>query len=666
MTEETGIKVSMVHTDGGTQARAGLHEHTVQEYKETMTAAGGWPFPPIVLVYDGDKHWLADGFHRVAAARALGWSHVLATIQPGTRRDAILVAAGANADHGLRRSNDDKRRAVQMLLQDEEWGRWSDREIARRCKVSHPMVAKLRAELAEDTGNITSERVYVDRHGNETVMETAKIGTATAVSKADEEAPACPLSRCPRESCREDFQSRQSRGAVYKGKYAGSKLDYWRCTNCGREFDETGKLPRTKAERQSALNMAAYDWLKEYEDDKGRTWRDLEGTQVHHANSPCFQAFVAAFPDSRDLERKFALKQAIARLRREQAAFSEHGPPEVEAITAAELKEERQPEMSMEHRRALWQQKAQAWPLICRLYVKTCDYVPVDEAQQQADFKTVAHLHQVMGGRYVDMARALHTFNFDVIDVTTQARAARANVTRWLRQITPDSETEEEVLRIVFNWLVDNHAYEKHKGVLEFIVNEETGWGVEWNSLLAYAHNFDDRDRGDRLAVWLLQALHQMIDDVKKRTASDKEIGVDAVGNIPDPQPEPPIHYAPVSALANMVRNWLIKTGRSAAQLRADGRISQSMWHLDQHLTEINTRWRDDDLWQAIEQVAGEEEEAAPADEQPETLVERIRAALHAADKLIPATKDETIIYQCTQAALHLDKAMQRAQALEE
>jgi hypothetical protein len=73
----------------------------------------------------------------------------------------------------------------------------------------------------------------------------------------------------------------------------------------------------------------------------------------------------------------------------------------------------------------------------------------------------------------------------------------------------------------------------------------------------------------------------------------------------PDPQPEPPIHYAPVSALANMVRNWLIKTGRSAAQLRADGKVSQSMWHLGQHLTEINTRWRDDDLWQAIEQVAG-------------------------------------------------------------
>jgi hypothetical protein len=42
------------------------------------------------------------------------------------------------------------------------------------------------------------------------------------------------------------------------------------------------------------------------------------------------------------------------------------------------------------------------------------------------------------------------------------------------------------------------------------------------------------------------------------------------------------------------------------------------------------------------------------------------RAALRAADRLIPATKDETIIYQCTQAALHLDKAMQRAQALEE
>jgi len=44
----------------------------------------------------------------------------------GTQRDAILHSVGANATHGLRRSNQDKRKAVVTLLEDNEWCQWSD------------------------------------------------------------------------------------------------------------------------------------------------------------------------------------------------------------------------------------------------------------------------------------------------------------------------------------------------------------------------------------------------------------------------------------------------------------------------------------------------------------------------------------------------------------
>ena len=37
-------------------------------------------------------------------------------IQPGTLRDAVLLAAKANATHGLPRSAETKRRAVDTLL----------------------------------------------------------------------------------------------------------------------------------------------------------------------------------------------------------------------------------------------------------------------------------------------------------------------------------------------------------------------------------------------------------------------------------------------------------------------------------------------------------------------------------------------------------------------
>jgi hypothetical protein len=83
----------------------------------------------------------------------------------------VLYSVGANAHHGLRRTNADKRRAVEMLLRDEEWRGWSDREIARRCAVTHPFVGKIRDELSLVT--ITSEI----RHGADgRTINTANIG----------------------------------------------------------------------------------------------------------------------------------------------------------------------------------------------------------------------------------------------------------------------------------------------------------------------------------------------------------------------------------------------------------------------------------------------------------------------------------------------------------
>lgn len=183
------IGVSFIRTDGGTQARAGLDEATVIEYTDAMR--DGAEFPPVTLFYDGTDYWLGDGFHRVEARRRLkdeGRGGAIAVdLRQGTRRDAVLFAAQANASHGLRRSADDKRRAVMCLLNDGEWGKWSDREIARRCHVSPTLVGKLRGEVV--TVHVDSEpveRTYVTRHGTEAVMKTGNIGRASDSERATE------------------------------------------------------------------------------------------------------------------------------------------------------------------------------------------------------------------------------------------------------------------------------------------------------------------------------------------------------------------------------------------------------------------------------------------------------------------------------------------------
>ena len=56
-----------------------------------------------------------------------------AEIRHGSQRDAIMFACSANATHGLRRTQADKRNAIETMLRDPEWSRMSDREIGKAC-----------------------------------------------------------------------------------------------------------------------------------------------------------------------------------------------------------------------------------------------------------------------------------------------------------------------------------------------------------------------------------------------------------------------------------------------------------------------------------------------------------------------------------------------------
>jgi hypothetical protein len=180
------IELKTIRIDGGTQSRAGLHDETVADYADALRA--GTTFPPVVIFYDGNTRWLADGFHRYAAAAAAGMKAILAEIRQGSRRDAILHSVGANETHGLRRTNEDKRRAVQTLLDDQEWSKWSDREIARQCQVSQPFVSKLRPI----TDNVGSERTYTTKHGTTATMDTSAIGKSPIAAAADPASPPEP------------------------------------------------------------------------------------------------------------------------------------------------------------------------------------------------------------------------------------------------------------------------------------------------------------------------------------------------------------------------------------------------------------------------------------------------------------------------------------------
>lgn len=94
-----------------------------------------------------------------------------------------ILTVGANASHGLRRTNADKRKAVEILLNDDEWKLWSDREIARRCLVSHNFVGDIRRSICNPMTD-TKEKI-VERNGTIYSQNTSNIGRSPYAKPID-------------------------------------------------------------------------------------------------------------------------------------------------------------------------------------------------------------------------------------------------------------------------------------------------------------------------------------------------------------------------------------------------------------------------------------------------------------------------------------------------
>jgi len=130
------IQIHAIVTDG-LQTRAALNEDVVAEYGEIMKNGG--KLPPVTVFRDVFTDYLADGFHRLEAAKRLGRIDIEAEVRDGDRTAALRYALKANAAHGLRRTNEDKRRALQLAWEhrDELFGREpSVRELAEQTAVS--------------------------------------------------------------------------------------------------------------------------------------------------------------------------------------------------------------------------------------------------------------------------------------------------------------------------------------------------------------------------------------------------------------------------------------------------------------------------------------------------------------------------------------------------
>lgn len=151
------IDLSSIEMDVSIQCRATIDTGIVNEYAERM--AEGDKFPPVILYGTRERAWIGDGWHRIMSWQQIGAVAVLAIINPGGRADALKHALSANALHGHRRTNADKRRCVEVALK--EFPDMSSRAIAEMCGVSHELVDRMRPrnQLAESA---SSKRMGLD------------------------------------------------------------------------------------------------------------------------------------------------------------------------------------------------------------------------------------------------------------------------------------------------------------------------------------------------------------------------------------------------------------------------------------------------------------------------------------------------------------------------
>lgn len=163
----------------GIQARVSFNQETADEYTEKLKQALAEqqpnPFPPgkAVRAPDG-KIFPYDGLHRLDAHKRnkVDMEFELYETPEGweASRYAQFLAFGANAEHGLKRTNKDKQFAVKTAIQ--LFPEASNMDVARMTNVSEKMVRDWRPAKASASAVRT-----VTRKGKTVKMDTSRIGT---------------------------------------------------------------------------------------------------------------------------------------------------------------------------------------------------------------------------------------------------------------------------------------------------------------------------------------------------------------------------------------------------------------------------------------------------------------------------------------------------------
>lgn len=148
-----------------------------------MVSDGEMP-PPCEVVSDGRAHWLTDGYLRTAVLEKAGKSSVECLILPGTFLDARMRALRANAGNGSGRTDGDRRKAVNAILDSPELLEKARNEfgcgilaaVAKACGVSSCTVSRSMESRGEQihNGKIVPRRTR-EKPNQDEILSTCEV-----------------------------------------------------------------------------------------------------------------------------------------------------------------------------------------------------------------------------------------------------------------------------------------------------------------------------------------------------------------------------------------------------------------------------------------------------------------------------------------------------------
>lgn len=228
------IRIDEIELEG-CQSRAGTCEATVAEYAELWVA--GAEFPPVVLFSDGSKYYCGDGHHRILGADKALIETIEAHVSKGGKSDALWYSTSANAIHGKRRTNADKRNAVKIALKLKP--DMSDRAVADHCGVGHPLVAEVRRQVEESsTSKPTAKRA--GRDGKSYPAASAKKSNPEPATKPLKE-ESTPASQ-PDDGTADLAKKNKALAHAHRDKLARAICDYHELNPNRNERDRLVKL----------------------------------------------------------------------------------------------------------------------------------------------------------------------------------------------------------------------------------------------------------------------------------------------------------------------------------------------------------------------------------------------------------------------------------------